>query len=174
MILDPRLTISALTLIIVTVFFLVASGRVHADAFASTTPGIEASGRLENQTILPLTPHSHAESLKPPERETPPTTASQAESGTEEQEPPTLFSGYWQQGLFIENPNHHFEMKIGGKIMADAGYIELLWTQDSAAPTVMEPKVGAVVFSVMRMVPVLTIRIRNCLFPIRCTRECNA
>jgi hypothetical protein len=88
-----RLIISALMLCVVTVLFVLASGRVHADAFASATPEIDACETSEYQTTPPPT-RSGADSQDTSEKEIPPTTASQVELDDEEQEPPTLFYGY--------------------------------------------------------------------------------
>lgn len=132
----PHLTISVLTFFVATVFYLAVSENIHADSHASSPPETEASERSENQTVLPPTIRSESESLSIPETQTDtsPKTSAQAEPENDGQEPPTLFYGYWQQGLFIKNPNHHFEMKIGGKIMGDAGYIESSPEIQSAFP----------------------------------------
>lgn len=78
----------------------------------STTsgPNIEVPKSPEKRPEIPSPTNSAVKSPKDAAQE-------------KEEEPPTLFYGYWKQGLYIKNPNKHFELKIGGKIMLDGGYL---------------------------------------------------
>ena len=46
------------------------------------------------------------------------------DSAQEKEEHPTLFRGYWKQGLIFEHPKKRFKFKRGGKFMMDGGYID--------------------------------------------------
>jgi phosphate-selective porin OprO/OprP len=82
-------------------------------------PVLADSSSLKNdgtESAAPLAPQAEPVALPSPSHD-----ASQDPSQKKE-DPPTLFRGYWKQGLILEHPKKRFKIKIGGKFMVDGGY----------------------------------------------------
>ena len=102
------------------------SGNLHAETSASThieKEQSDASPTTDDDTLE--VPETSQRQQKNPLTAPSSDTTSQPQAGPRqaEKEPSTLFYGYWKQGLYIKNPNKRFELKIGGKIMLDGGYL---------------------------------------------------